>query len=422
MIEEFRRKGLLGGAMFWSRSRLTGRRVMIAAVTLLAVAVIFSLFVALSRQPPLAPPGKVRSILRGHRGPVTAVAFSADGSALATGSWDGKVIVWDTTTAQPLHCLVFRPGTSTAEDIWPLVFAHGGDTLIASNLDGPITRVLAGRLPPQAAAFKVWNLSAGDEARTLTVPGRAHGVLVAADGRSLSAITSGKDGALAAVPLRPEGVTDGGERLLGLRTFRVLAYAPDGSVVADLDSATGVVRIIDLATSHVRSTIRQPPESSPVARVLSGQLSADGSILALILVGAANTAQLWDTATGRFVTAFDCKGPYAHPPVMAFSADGSSLAVAGSVVGQLGLADFVARSGRQLVQGRPPPPRSTRVGLVRIVDTVSGRLRHEFTTTQEGIGEIAFSTDGKTFAAASGDWIGTVILFDLSEAAGRTSK
>ena len=131
---------------------------MIAAATLLAVAVIFSLSVTLSGQPPLAPPGKVRSILRGHRGPVTAVAFSADGSALATGSWDGKVIVWDTTTAQPLHCLVFRPGTSTTEDIWPLVFAHGGDTLIASNLDGPITRVLEERLPPQAAAFKVWNL------------------------------------------------------------------------------------------------------------------------------------------------------------------------------------------------------------------------------------------------------------------------
>ena len=58
MIEEFRRKGLRGGAMFWSRSRLTGRRVMIAAATLLAVAVIFSLSVTLSRQPPTGAAGE----------------------------------------------------------------------------------------------------------------------------------------------------------------------------------------------------------------------------------------------------------------------------------------------------------------------------------------------------------------------------
>jgi hypothetical protein len=56
VVEEFRRKGVRGGAMFWSRSRLTGRGVIIAAATLLAVAAIFSLAVPLSRQPPPAAP------------------------------------------------------------------------------------------------------------------------------------------------------------------------------------------------------------------------------------------------------------------------------------------------------------------------------------------------------------------------------
>lgn len=41
-----------------------------------------------------------RGILKGHKGQVSAVAFSPDGNTLATGSWDQTVRLWDMETRQ----------------------------------------------------------------------------------------------------------------------------------------------------------------------------------------------------------------------------------------------------------------------------------------------------------------------------------
>lgn len=46
------------------------------------------------------------SLLRGHTCPVTTIAFSRDGSLLATGSEDNTIRIWDTTTKFCKHILV----------------------------------------------------------------------------------------------------------------------------------------------------------------------------------------------------------------------------------------------------------------------------------------------------------------------------
>jgi hypothetical protein len=51
----------------------------------------------------------------------------------------------------------------------------------------------------------------------------------------------GNDGAFAIVPVSQAGVTAGGGRLLGLTNTRLIAYAPDGPVVAALDPASADV-------------------------------------------------------------------------------------------------------------------------------------------------------------------------------------
>ncbi|MBP8857939.1 MAG: hypothetical protein KBG60_07955, partial [Anaerolineaceae bacterium] len=42
-----------------------------------------------------ASSGEILHTLAGHTGSVRSVAFSPDGSTLASGSYDGTIIIWD---------------------------------------------------------------------------------------------------------------------------------------------------------------------------------------------------------------------------------------------------------------------------------------------------------------------------------------
>ncbi len=60
-----------------------------------------------------------RVVLKGHKGQVLSVAFSPDGSTLATGSFDSTVRLWDTVTGKEranyqwdigvVHCVTYAP-------------------------------------------------------------------------------------------------------------------------------------------------------------------------------------------------------------------------------------------------------------------------------------------------------------------------
>ncbi len=74
--------------------------------------------------------------LRGHRGPVTAVAFSPDGTLLATGSADRTVRLWkiDPATGKPSTrpYLVLREHTTGITDLY---FAEGGAAVVTRSAD-----------------------------------------------------------------------------------------------------------------------------------------------------------------------------------------------------------------------------------------------------------------------------------------------
>jgi len=71
-----------------------------------------------------------RAVLKGHKGVVSAVAFSPDGATLATSSWDGTVRFWDPASGQERAAFQWPIGKVFSFAFAPdgLRAAAGGDT------------------------------------------------------------------------------------------------------------------------------------------------------------------------------------------------------------------------------------------------------------------------------------------------------
>lgn len=67
----------------------------------------------------------------GHRTPIVAMCFSADGARLATGGQDGRVIVWNACAGFPAHTVMLCPGG--AGEVDNLVFLKDGVRLVCST-------------------------------------------------------------------------------------------------------------------------------------------------------------------------------------------------------------------------------------------------------------------------------------------------
>ena len=71
--------------------------------------------------------------LQKHTGPTNVLAFSPDGKMLASGSTDKTVQLWDATTGEPLKTL-----TGHINGITGLAFSPDGNTLVSGSTDGTI--------------------------------------------------------------------------------------------------------------------------------------------------------------------------------------------------------------------------------------------------------------------------------------------
>ena len=74
-----------------------------------------------------------RAILKGHKGIVSAVAFSPDSTTIATGSWDGTVRLWDAATGQERAVFQWPIGK-----VYSLIYAPDGLRLAAGGDRGAI--------------------------------------------------------------------------------------------------------------------------------------------------------------------------------------------------------------------------------------------------------------------------------------------
>jgi WD40 repeat protein len=72
--------------------------------------------------------------LSGHSGSVTSVAYSPDGTTLASGGSDGTIILWDVASRTPLG----EPLTRHADQVLSVAYSPDGTTLASGGSDGTI--------------------------------------------------------------------------------------------------------------------------------------------------------------------------------------------------------------------------------------------------------------------------------------------
>ena len=185
-----------------------------------------------------APPW--RAALRGHTDWVNAVAFSPDGTRVASGSDDYTVRIWEVATGKELLA-IDQPGFVTG-----VAFAPSGAQVAAANTDGSV---------------EIWDAASGAEVLRIEAhDGYVLSVAFSPDGAHLA--SSGDDYLVRvwdAATGEAQVTLEGHEAAVN-----GVAYSPDGTRMASAsDDAT--VRIWDASTGGQLLSIEHPDWVNAVA-------------------------------------------------------------------------------------------------------------------------------------------------------------
>ena len=346
--------------------------------------------------------GRLRLELRGHRDELTAVAWSADGTRIATGGRDGTARVWDAADGASLRAY-------KGHDAWVrgVAFVLDG-RLVSAGVDGTVRlwpdgpgdgvaattfRVVS---PPVHALAAVPAVAGGGGTRVLIFDGfgavTAQGatyeepwvptreawgrdIAVRPDGRQFA--TAEEDGTVRLWPLPPAHgqvpvVLRGHEQYV-----RAVAYSPDGRTVAS-GAQDAAVRVWDAATGESRQSLpnvtNRPVTAlafAPDGGLVSG---SDNGRVVRIDPARPDAAPLWTAVVGGEINR------------LAFSPDGRRLAVTANGPGVL------------------------------LLDAASGRPLRRLDGHGGGVASAAYSPDGRRLATASAD--GTVRVWDANTGVG----
>jgi cytochrome c len=231
--------------------------------------------------------GLAQAQLRGHGGPVRALAISSDGKEAVSGSFDTSAIRWSLTRNAAVQVMRFHDAAVNAV-IWlkdGRIASAGADGHIAlwtpgrptpdTVLDGHKGPIAGLALSPDGATLasaawdrsvRLWPLAGGAPRVLEGNANNVNGVAFTPDGKSV--VSAGYDASLRIWPL-----AGGSDLVRNLPTpLNAVAAAPDGEIVAA--GANGKVYFVSGA-GEVRGDVQAQPTP-----IIALALSPDGRLVA----------------------------------------------------------------------------------------------------------------------------------------------
>jgi len=278
--------------------------------------------------------------LRGHTSEVFAVAFSPDGSTLASGAADAEIKLWNVTAGRLSHTL-----TGHNNAVESVAFSRDGHVLASGSFDNTI---------------KLWKMPGGQLLRTLQGhTGSVYTVALSPDGRTLASGSDDKNILLWDVAT--------GELLRTLKghTSQVstVVFSPDGRTLAS-GSLDKTAKLWEVASGELLRTFEGHTDAvDPVAFSPDGRILASGS--------GDKTIRLWDVATGEVLRTLIGHSDFIC--ALAFGPDGRSLAS------------------------------SSQDRTIKLWDVATGQMLRTLKGHTDFVFTVAFAPDGATLASGSGD-------------------
>jgi WD40 repeat protein/serine/threonine protein kinase len=342
--------------------------------------------------------------LTGHTGFVNCVTFSPDGKWLASASADNTIRLWDITTGEP----VGTPFNAHTDAVWSVAFSPDGKYLASTSAD---------------MSVRLWDTASH---KVIGQPMNGHQDIV-------YSVAFNPDGKILAT-----GSADNTVRLWDVATQQPIgepfeghtnwvssvAFSPDGQFLVST-GADQTIFFWDVASGNPQVVL--PTDHTNWIRQVS--FSPDGQILASASMD--GTIQLWDVAN-----AIPLGEPFAaHTDQVwsaVFSPDGNTLASGGrdkniilwdvqkdSVLetsrmqhGEIVASVAYSPDGKWIASagGNPLDPASQ--NMIMIWDSESGETVAKLQAHKAPISSIEFRPEGKLLASTSADL--TVILWDMS--------